>query len=71
MRLKFKPLSAHSAKPTIPAAPSVTENIRVKIEPRSDVGKGIYEVHVQLADHPEGSSFVLTSPRDFAFRKTA
>lgn len=44
--------------------------INVEVKTRTDVGLGVIEVIVQVDDQPAGSSLVLTSPRDFAFRKS-
>ena len=52
-----------------PAQPKAPEG-SVDVKTRTDVGAGVIEVTVQVDDRPAGSSFVLTSPRNFAFRKT-
>jgi hypothetical protein len=58
-----------SAKVTQSGPPKAPE-VSIEVKTRTDVGAGVIEVTVQVDDKPAGSSFVLTSPRDFAFRKT-
>ncbi len=50
--------------------PPKAPGVNVEVKTRSDVGAGVIQVTVQVDDQPAGSSFVLTSPRNFAFRKT-
>jgi hypothetical protein len=59
--------AAPAAEPPVPKTPS---EIHVEVKDRPDVGDGIIEVQIQVDDHAKGSSLVITSPRDFAFRKT-
>jgi hypothetical protein len=53
-----------------PPAPPKAPEVNVEVKTRTDVGAGVIEVTVQVDDKPAGSSFVLTSPRNFAFRRT-
>jgi hypothetical protein len=57
---------------TVRERPKVeVKSISVEAKPRTDMGVGMVEVTVTRSDRKHGSSIVLTSPRNFAFRKEA
>ncbi len=56
---------------TRPGESTSDTNVRIDVTKRSDVGSGFYEIAVTVDDRSRGSSFVVTSPRSFAFRRSA
>ncbi|MCK1639594.1 hypothetical protein IVA95_18730 [Bradyrhizobium sp. 157] len=50
--------------------PSHGNEISLEVKARTDVANGMYEVSVTVDNETKGSSYILTSPRSLAFRKT-
>jgi hypothetical protein len=48
-----------------------TPQINLEVKPTTGFGPGVVEVTVKDGDKSKGSSYVVTSPRSYAFRKKA
>ena len=53
------------------AAISTGKDISLEVTARGDVATGVYEVSVKIDNESKGSSYVLTSPRNLAFRRAS
>lgn len=44
-------------------------DVSLEVKSRRDVANGMYEVRVTVDNQSKGSTYILTSPRNLAFRK--
>ncbi|MET4368423.1 hypothetical protein ABIA99_001102 [Bradyrhizobium sp. LB12.1] len=51
-------------------SPSQGSDISLEVTARNDLAAGMFEVSVTIDNQSKGSSYVLTTPRNLAFRKT-
>ena len=62
--------SIKEKEPTNNSSAPSGKDILLEVKARGDVAAGMYEVSVTVDNKSKGSSYVLTTPRNLAFRNT-